>query len=218
MLGIQTAEYPNDLALLDEKGNLIRRKVLKIKEKTVELLGELFDQVMKDRNVSELTAVGVCLGPGSYTGLRAGLAFGKAVCQFQNIPLVGVSAFEALRAQDAKINEAKILFDAKNERVFFQEGEEILVDSLSKVLAEMQGKLRFAGSGALEYKQHILKELGNKVKFLEEKLSALGVAKAALAKFRENDSIYTKDYLYKVKPLYILPPNITKSVKFKSQN
>lgn len=46
---------------------------------------------------SELHAVAVSIGPGSYTGLRIGVAFSKGLCQASGAPLIVLSTFEILR-------------------------------------------------------------------------------------------------------------------------
>ena len=45
---------------------------------------------------SDISAVGICSGPGSYTGLRMGASFAKGFCMGLNIPLVAVSRFQLL--------------------------------------------------------------------------------------------------------------------------
>ncbi|MBU0975501.1 MAG: tRNA (adenosine(37)-N6)-threonylcarbamoyltransferase complex dimerization subunit type 1 TsaB [Patescibacteria group bacterium] len=212
ILGLQTAEYPNNVALLNEHGELIRQKKLDAKEQTVERLGSLVKEITKGIVNENLLLVAVCLGPGSYTGLRAGLAFAKGFCQFTKISLVGVSAFEALQASLPGKEEINVLFDAKNERVFFQKKDKLYVDDLSAALRTVVSKSVFAGSGAVAYKDQIAKSLGLKtgsLKILSDELFSVGVAKAAVKAYRENPSMYSKEYLYNIKPLYILPPNIT---------
>jgi tRNA threonylcarbamoyladenosine biosynthesis protein TsaB len=44
----------------------------------------------------QIDAIAVCQGPGSYSGLRGGLAAAKALAQALNKPLVGVSTLEAI--------------------------------------------------------------------------------------------------------------------------
>jgi len=45
---------------------------------------------------SDIKAVGVSLGPGSYTGLRIGMAVAKGIALTKNLPLIGVSTFDIL--------------------------------------------------------------------------------------------------------------------------
>ena len=41
-----------------------------------------------------ITAIGVVIGPGSFTGIRMGIAYAKGVAMGLNIPVVGISAFD----------------------------------------------------------------------------------------------------------------------------
>jgi N6-L-threonylcarbamoyladenine synthase len=43
---------------------------------------------------SDLTAIGVVVGPGSFTGIRMGIAYAKGLGMGLNIPVVGINAFE----------------------------------------------------------------------------------------------------------------------------
>ncbi|MEW6178744.1 MAG: tRNA (adenosine(37)-N6)-threonylcarbamoyltransferase complex dimerization subunit type 1 TsaB [Chloroflexota bacterium] len=47
---------------------------------------------------ADLKAVGVALGPGSFTSLRIGLAIAKGVALAARIPLIGIPTFEILTA------------------------------------------------------------------------------------------------------------------------
>ena len=43
---------------------------------------------------SDVTAIGVVVGPGSFTGIRLGIAYAKGIGMGLNIPVVGISAFD----------------------------------------------------------------------------------------------------------------------------
>jgi len=45
---------------------------------------------------AELGALGVALGPGSFTGLRIGLALAKGIALAQNLPIVGLPSLDVL--------------------------------------------------------------------------------------------------------------------------
>lgn len=49
-------------------------------------------------SASELNAVAVAVGPGSYTGLRVGLALAKGIALGQKLPLVGVPTLDVVAA------------------------------------------------------------------------------------------------------------------------
>lgn len=50
--------------------------------------------VQNNVKMSDLTAIGVIVGPGSFTGIRMGIAYAKGLAIGLNIPVVGVNLFE----------------------------------------------------------------------------------------------------------------------------
>ena len=225
ILGIQTAEFPNEIVLIKGDSSLIESVPFNERDKTVEKLGDTLKGIVDKAKieVEGIDLVTVCLGPGSYTGTRGGLAFAKGLCQFSNIPLIGVSTFEVLRENilsNENVENVCYLLDAKNERVFYIESSKgknekaIETDYLANILEKIREKCAFIGSGAVEYKEIIKDKLKDKARFVEgkfSKLSAESVARAGIRLYKKDSSIYSKGYLYKILPLYILPPSITKS-------
>jgi tRNA threonylcarbamoyladenosine biosynthesis protein TsaB len=67
--------------------------------------------------LKNLKAVVVGLGPGSFTGLRVGLALAKGIVQPHRIPLVGVSSFAAY-AMSAGPGDVAVAADARHGEVF----------------------------------------------------------------------------------------------------
>ena len=62
--------------------------------------------------------IGVTVGPGSFTGLRVGVAFAKGLASALAIPAAGVGTLEALAAQGEGLVAAAI--DARREQLYLQ--------------------------------------------------------------------------------------------------
>jgi tRNA threonylcarbamoyladenosine biosynthesis protein TsaB len=76
-----------------------------------ENLGRLLDSALASAHIalSDITRVLVTLGPGSFTGLRTGIAFCQGLCFSGNRKLYGVSTLEALRTLSTHSNAAVLL-------------------------------------------------------------------------------------------------------------
>ena len=75
---------------------------------------------------SDLEAVAVCAGPGSYTGLRIGTSTAKGVCHAQGIPLIAINSLE-IQAYHAVANGSPeagstviAVMDARRDEVYTQ--------------------------------------------------------------------------------------------------
>ena len=58
----------------------------------------MIDKALKDTNLKldDISLLAVCIGPGSFTGVRIGIATIKAFADVKNIPVVGISSLESL--------------------------------------------------------------------------------------------------------------------------
>jgi len=72
-------------------------------------------------SLSELKAISISSGPGSYTGLRIGLSTAKGLCFALKIPLISVETLLALSALASKGEEQIIpMLDARRMEVYAQ--------------------------------------------------------------------------------------------------
>lgn len=69
---------------------------------------------------SDITRVGATVGPGSFTGLRVGLAFVRAFAVARNIDCVGIQTLEALAAEVPDAGLALAAIRSRGESYYVQ--------------------------------------------------------------------------------------------------
>ncbi len=99
LLAVDTSTAQLGLALYDGTQVLAESLWISHARHTVELapaLNELFQRT--GVRMDEIRALGVALGPGSFTSLRVGLAFVKGLALARNLPLVGIPSLDVVAA------------------------------------------------------------------------------------------------------------------------
>jgi tRNA threonylcarbamoyl adenosine modification protein YeaZ len=81
-----------------------------------EVLPKLVQQALAIENVIDQVAIG--MGPGPFTGLRVGIAFGQSFAMGREIPWVGVSSLDAI-AVDAGHEDFIVAIDARRKELFW---------------------------------------------------------------------------------------------------
>lgn len=96
LLAIDTATKMLGLALYDG-AEILNESIWHANHHTTELAPEVALSFRRARtSQAELTAVAVAQGPGSYTGLRIGMALAKGFSLAHNLPIVGVPTLDIL--------------------------------------------------------------------------------------------------------------------------
>jgi tRNA threonylcarbamoyladenosine biosynthesis protein TsaB len=115
---------------------------------------------------SGLEAIAVGLGPGTFTGLRVGVATARGLAQSLGLPLIGVSSLHALALPALGAGPVLAVLDARRGEVFLaayaseQDGAQEILEpqackpqQLPAVLAELGGEPpRAIGDGAIRYR------------------------------------------------------------------
>src|SRR5688572_19612015 len=97
VLGIDVCLNACSVAVID--GDRVRARDSQVMARGhQERLAPMAKAVMTEAGLGfpQLDRIGVTVGPGSFTGLRVGLAFAKGLGQALGIPVAGVGALEAL--------------------------------------------------------------------------------------------------------------------------
>ena len=124
-----------------------------------ERLASMVNEVMGQAGLrfQDLDRIGVTVGPGSFTGLRVGVAFAKGLAAALGKPCVGVETLEALVAEEPGL--AAALIDARRGQVYvqvFEDGRALMapdvlpIETAAARLAELCAgrSVTLVGSGA----------------------------------------------------------------------
>ena len=97
ILAIDTATLVSSVAVATDK-KLLAELTLQTKLTHSEVLMPHIEQILSMTKVkkNELDAIAVSIGPGSFTGLRIGLATAKTIAYALDIPIIGISTLAAL--------------------------------------------------------------------------------------------------------------------------
>lgn len=216
VLGLDTSTLMTTCGVIDEKrllGEYSLSQDMSHSEKLVPMVKEVLTSL--ELKVKDIDLFGVSIGPGSFTGLRIGIATVKAFAHLANKPIVGVSTLEAL-AYNLPYNDIIVpMIDARRERVYtgiytwkndtiktLMEPDVIEVKELLNILNKDYGNVVVNGDGSILYKDLIRATLKDKVKFAtigQNMCKASSICELALLKYKNNitDDFYTlaPDYL-----------------------
>ena len=220
ILSIETATTNCSVSISKNGKPLILKEDYDKSYSHAERLHVYIDAVLKETKIkaSQLDAIAISKGPGSYTGLRIGVSSAKGLCFALNKPLISVSTLEALSYQisnttgvivsmlDARRMEVyAAIYDMHHNQIRETKAEVLNESSFSTYLE--QGKVYFIGNGVEKAKTLI--NHPNAV-FVDDKLpSANEMGLLAYKKFKKSDfedvayfePFYLKDFVaLKTKP------------------
>jgi tRNA threonylcarbamoyladenosine biosynthesis protein TsaB len=171
--------------------------------------------------ISKLNAVAITAGPGSYTGLRVGMASAKGLCFALEIPMICINTLEVMAVSCSKhVNEPSSWFcpmiDARRMEVFtavYDSHMKEIMKPCAMVLDQgsfkdmlQSNKIYFSGSGMLKLKEI----LNNKnAFFIDNLLSPSAMANLSYENYVHNNfaniysssPIYLKEFYSPSKPL-----------------
>jgi tRNA threonylcarbamoyladenosine biosynthesis protein TsaB len=163
-----------------------------------ERLALFIQQVLTEATVqsSDLSAISISAGPGSYTGLRIGVSMAKGMCFALSIPLISINTLQSFekcaRMQYVGLNAICVMIDARRMEVFsalFDTEGTFLKTTSAEILDEVSYKefepFTCVGDGSIKMKE-FWKD--RSIQFLDNcLLSAMGQVELAYSKYLNQD-------------------------------
>ena len=167
ILSIETSLKICSVALHDA-GKLVAYEEVIQERSHSEQITILINKILKNNNSGKsLSAIAVSKGPGSYTGLRIGVATAKGLCFAMDLPLIAINTLQIIAAEvNQKLNPEKYfvcpMIDARRMEVYtalFDHENNFIENTEAKILDQdfhkdhlAKKKLIFAGDGSEKLK------------------------------------------------------------------
>jgi tRNA threonylcarbamoyladenosine biosynthesis protein TsaB len=213
LLNIETATKNCSVSLAKDGKTIALKELNDGGYSHAEKLHEFIKVVIAEANItiSDIDAVAVSKGPGSYTGLRIGVSAAKGLCFALNIPLISINTLQSL-AQSVSIDEVYIipLLDARRMEVYSEvfKNNKNIRNVLAEIIDETsfneylnESKVYFLGDGAEKCKELIKHKNAH---FIDDKFpSANDMSALSYEKYKKNDiedvayfePFYLKDFV-----------------------
>ena len=161
ILGIETTGKVGSVAIIDENGKTVNRVTtdsMSHLRELVPMIKELVDEL--GISLNELDAIAVSVGPGSFTGIRIGLATAKTLAQTLGKKCISVNSLEIFKEKADSDNKVAVIYNARRGQVYGaiygNDGSEILAPGpymLDEVLevAEEYDDIKWYGDGVIAY-------------------------------------------------------------------
>ena len=180
-------------------------------------LAPLVAAVLGEGGRDELDAVVATTGPGSFTGLRVGLALAHGVALASGVPALGISSFavHAAAAQAAAGQALLVAIDSRRDELFLQGfGDDLAGEPFAATPAAIAERLRgrserpiaIAGDAARQLAE-ALSDAG-----VAAEIRADGPADAAVAAMVAAGLLAAGGQLPPARPVYLRAPDVTISV------
>lgn len=222
ILGIDTATDILGIAVTEDK-TLIAEYRSNIRRAHAERLIPSIERLLSDLKIepTDLDGISISIGPGSFTGLRIGLAAVKGLALAADLPVVSVSTLDVLASQAAFWNEQICpIIKAQGEEsytaLYKYKGEELTrlteyrLIQMSQLEILIKEKTLILSVGINEIESYITRGLEKKIKIAPREIShtsgfsvaLLGYEKILKNEFENIDQLvpfYLKDFKAKKK-------------------
>lgn len=127
ILAIDTAFAACQVAILDENGAILAQCSVPMQRGQAEVLPAMLQSAMAEagRRFADLSLIAASIGPGSFTGVRVGVAAARGLALVAGCPVAGITSLEALvhgvpDPQGSAGQSALAVVDARRGQVYAQ--------------------------------------------------------------------------------------------------
>ncbi len=124
ILAVDTSGFEGSVALSEDRATVAERQLSAEGRRHAQTLVSEVDALLKEQSLrpSDIDAVAVSIGPGSFTGLRVGVVFAKTFAWANDAQLVAVDTLQAVAQQIGQEHETvTVISDAQRREVFLNE-------------------------------------------------------------------------------------------------
>jgi tRNA threonylcarbamoyladenosine biosynthesis protein TsaB len=169
LLAIDTSTTWTGLACYNDSGMIGEASWLSGRDHTAQLLPQLtllLRHLGKTRD--SISAIGVALGPGSWSGLRVGLSTAKGLALARSLPVIGIGTLEALAYQHRRRGTTVIPLLRLGRERFATTGVDTREPrnvGLAELCAELNGRALFCGDIDGGVREILQEHLGERATF-----------------------------------------------------
>ena len=229
LLAVETSSKLCGVSILENEhiiDTLEKNNGLTHSESLMPLIAEILEK--NNLKISNFDGFVCDIGPGSFTGIRIGVATIKAFVDSNlNTTFTGVSSLEALAYNSNENGLICSIIDAKNDNCYFalynleDNTYKEVISPIASTYSEMlitlskysNTQITFIGDGATYCKNNIIDNF-SKTKFVSENYNIINPSKLALAGFNRISSNTTLD----LSPMYLKKPQAQRQLEEKEKN
>jgi len=219
VLALETTTRAASCAVIED-GRLLGETYTDFKLKHSEKLMNITSHLLSDLHISlsDVSLLAISAGPGSFTGIRIGIATAKGFAHATGLGIIPISSLEAAAFQQSYFNGLICpIFDAQQSSVYtaafdFKASRlrRLLADSamsLDELLRRLPDgeDVLFCGDGVFKYQDSLASALGERAKFASPLTLLPHASSAALLAYERRDSVRHQSYA-ELQAAYIRPP------------
>lgn len=210
VLAIDTSTNVGTVGLYSSETGLVGEISINIKRTHSESIMVAIDNILEltEHKIEDIDKIAVSIGPGSFTGIRIGVAVAKGLAYSTGKSIVGVNELDIIVSGIANTEYEIIpIIDARKERGYYstykyennllKRIDEYGVGEIREYLEDKKDrKILFTGDGAIKYEILIREIMGENAIFSLKSLSLPRASIIAEISMDKEDNLYTMEPFY----------------------